>query len=146
MSAGRRSKGTLNFFFQIESWEAAVSRCVGVVARQVFCDDGGSLQANLEETSGVCHFSPLETDVEQPALAVGDMVKVDVGCHIDGAARRPILERLVALTLSLWRLGHDREWCVTRATETVLSSIDTLTTSKSRKALSLSLSQNSIQN
>lgn len=32
----------------------------------------------------VCHNSPLESDAAQPPLAEGDMVKIDVGCHIDG--------------------------------------------------------------
>jgi curved DNA binding protein len=32
----------------------------------------------------VCHFSPLASDPEQVELAAGDMVKIDLGCHIDG--------------------------------------------------------------
>lgn len=32
----------------------------------------------------VCHNSPLESDAEQPRLEAGDIVKLDVGCHIDG--------------------------------------------------------------
>ena len=32
----------------------------------------------------VCHCSPLESDDSYPALAVNDMVKIDLGAHIDG--------------------------------------------------------------
>jgi len=32
----------------------------------------------------VCHCSPLETDDSYPALAEGDIVKIDMGVHIDG--------------------------------------------------------------
>jgi len=31
----------------------------------------------------VCHFSPLESD-DQVVLALDDMVKIDLGCHVDG--------------------------------------------------------------
>mmetsp|Transcript_952 Transcript_952/g.1185 ORF Transcript_952/g.1185 Transcript_952/m.1185 type:complete len:404 (-) Transcript_952:578-1789(-) len=31
----------------------------------------------------VCHNSPLESE-EQPPLEAGDMIKIDLGCHIDG--------------------------------------------------------------
>lgn len=32
----------------------------------------------------VCHFSPLHSDAAQVVLAEGDMVKIDLGCHVDG--------------------------------------------------------------
>jgi len=32
----------------------------------------------------VCHFTPLESEEPQVVLALGDMVKIDLGCHIDG--------------------------------------------------------------
>jgi methionine aminopeptidase len=32
----------------------------------------------------VCHCSPLESDTLTPPLALGDLVKIDLGCHVDG--------------------------------------------------------------
>lgn len=32
----------------------------------------------------VCHSSPLESDTSVPPLALGDLVKIDLGCHVDG--------------------------------------------------------------
>jgi len=32
----------------------------------------------------VCHFSPLASEKDSPVIQAGDVVKVDLGCHIDG--------------------------------------------------------------
>lgn len=38
----------------------------------------------ISVNSCVCHYSPLESEKEVDVLADGDMVKIDLGCHIDG--------------------------------------------------------------
>lgn len=38
----------------------------------------------LSVNEAVCHVSPSESDVTYPDLAVGDLVKIDLGVHIDG--------------------------------------------------------------
>jgi len=46
-------------------------------------DKGISFPTCVNVNNIVCHYSPLEDD-KAPPLAVGDVVKIDMGCHIDG--------------------------------------------------------------
>lgn len=66
--------------------DVVAQKCASVFAKgkNKIKEKGIAFPTCVSVNECVCHFSPLETDVEQPALAVGDMVKVDVGCHIDG--------------------------------------------------------------
>ncbi|PAA82245.1 hypothetical protein BOX15_Mlig005768g1 [Macrostomum lignano] len=40
----------------------------------------------ISRNNCICHFSPLRSDGCQPELADGDLVKIDLGAHIDGFA------------------------------------------------------------
>lgn len=46
-------------------------------------DKGISFPTCVNVNQVVCHYSPLEED-KLPPLVVGDVVKIDMGCHIDG--------------------------------------------------------------
>jgi curved DNA binding protein len=48
----------------------------------------------------VCHCSPLESDTLTPLLAEGDLVKIDLGAHVDG---------LIAVTAYTVRVGATAE-------------------------------------
>eukprot|EP00756_Hemistasia_phaeocysticola_P028531 Hpha_TRINITY_DN16179_c3_g14::TRINITY_DN16179_c3_g14_i1::g.8021::m.8021 len=46
-------------------------------------DKGVAFPTCVNVNNVVCHYAPLEDD-QSPPLAPGDVVKVDMGCHVDG--------------------------------------------------------------
>ena len=43
-----------------------------------------SLHSCVSVNECVCHNSPLESDVPGDTLSSGDLVKLDLGCYVDG--------------------------------------------------------------
>lgn len=66
--------------------ESIVTKCQGIYQKK---KDGKTIEKGiafpvcLSVNNCVCHYSPLESDT-QLALSDGDMVKIDLGCHVDG--------------------------------------------------------------
>mmetsp|Transcript_9206 Transcript_9206/g.29275 ORF Transcript_9206/g.29275 Transcript_9206/m.29275 type:complete len:327 (-) Transcript_9206:1309-2289(-) len=62
-------------------------KCASIYQKKVkgkFVEKGIAFPTCVSVNECVCHNSPLESDAEQPKLAPGDMVKLDVGCYVDG--------------------------------------------------------------
>ncbi|KAJ1437200.1 peptidase M24, structural domain-containing protein [Ochromonadaceae sp. CCMP2298] len=66
----------------IESRTAAIYRNKNKAGKVVLRGIAFPLCVSVNDC--VCHCSPLESDTEYPDLAEGDMVKLDLGAHIDG--------------------------------------------------------------
>lgn len=63
--------------------DSVVEQSCAQVFRSKSVEKGIAFPTCVSVNECVCHNSPLESE-EQPPLENGDMVKVDVGCHIDG--------------------------------------------------------------
>jgi len=63
--------------------QAETDKCFRKAKGEDKVDKGISFPTCVNVNNIVCHFAPIEDDKSAP-LAVGDVVKVDMGCHIDG--------------------------------------------------------------
>lgn len=63
--------------------QAETDKCFRKAKGEDKVDKGVAFPTCVNVNNVVCHFAPIEEDKSAP-LAVGDVVKVDMGCHVDG--------------------------------------------------------------
>mmetsp|Transcript_29132 Transcript_29132/g.98235 ORF Transcript_29132/g.98235 Transcript_29132/m.98235 type:complete len:409 (-) Transcript_29132:95-1321(-) len=65
-----------------------LAKCASIYAKKVkgkLLEKGVAFPTSVSVNECVCHNSPLESDANvDPPLAEGDVVKLDVGCYVDG--------------------------------------------------------------
>jgi curved DNA binding protein len=64
-----------------------VQKCESIYQKKVkgkLIDKGIAFPTCVSVNECVCHYSPLESETSDDVLSEGDMVKLDVGCYVDG--------------------------------------------------------------
>mmetsp|Transcript_26549 Transcript_26549/g.81622 ORF Transcript_26549/g.81622 Transcript_26549/m.81622 type:complete len:271 (+) Transcript_26549:124-936(+) len=67
--------------------DVIVRKCATIYTKKVkgkIVERGIAFPTCVSINECVCHNSPFESDQDQQVIGVGDVVKFDVGCHIDG--------------------------------------------------------------